>query len=267
MHRRIWLLVCFLLVTLALAIGIGVGVTLPPVSFISTSSTPPLSQAVGGVRVDELKVDEELFALVGQKALVFKYSGGDVVFWIELERNGTTEPFDPGMRAWRQGHPAPNIQTEGYFVFCRQEPDESGTERWVAGGRLVSISTTSSGLKVSTPVVEGEVTASKENRSANGVSVSWNVSLWKEEKKSEGPSEQSLAEKADHMGVSPTGSSSFSGSTEIPAPLPMNRKVCIMTITEKGKKDNPKDKSKEMVAEHVIRVMCKVVSEEDNVKK
>jgi len=42
----------------------------------------------GGLRIQELESSEELFGLVGQKALVFKFTGGDVEFWIELDSDG-----------------------------------------------------------------------------------------------------------------------------------------------------------------------------------
>ncbi len=269
MNRRIWLLACLLLLPLVLAIGIGVGVMLPRVSLISAPSTPPLSQSAGGVRVEELKADEELFALVDQQAIVFKYFGGDVDFWIELERDGETQRFNL-ISLWRQKSDAPagpNDQVEGHFVFCRMARDESGNERWVLAGRRESISTKSSGLKVSTPLVEGEVAESKENRQAVQVNSSATVSLWKEQKKSEGFSKQSLAENADPKRPRTSRIYCQGGSTDIPRPLPTDRNVCIKTITEEGKKVHPTDKDKELVAKHIIRVMCKVASDEANGKE
>jgi hypothetical protein len=53
----------------------------------------------------------------------------------------------------------------------------------------------------------------------------------------------------------------------IPNPLPTNQNVCIKTMTEEGKKNHPNDTGQEMVAQHVIRIMCKVASGEDDGKK
>jgi len=273
-HRRIWLLVCFLLVPLVLAIGIGVGVMLPRVSSISAPSTP---QSAGGVMVEELKADEELFALVGQKALVFKCLGGDIDFWIEVEQAGKTQRYGPGTGGARgrnmflpdgkDAPPGPNDQIESHFVFCRIGPDESGNEHWVVAAQRGLVSAKSSGLKVSTPVVEGQVALSKEDRHATTASVSWDVSLWKEQKKSQAPSKPDPARKTDPKRLSTSSSGSFRESSNIPWPLPADRTVCIKTVTEEGRKDHPQDKGKELVAQHVIRVMCKVASDEANGKK
>ncbi len=216
-------------------------------------------------------MDEKLFALVGQRALVFKYSGGDVAFWIELERNGETQRFDPGMEGWGRGKsdapPGRDDQVEGHFVFCRQEPDESGSEYWVVAGQRESVSTRSSGLKVSGPLVEGEVVGSNENRHSAQVASSGNFSLWKEQKKSEDSSKQGLAENADPKRPRTEKTTIQSQTTDIPRPLPADRSVCIATITEEGKKDHRKDKGKELVAKHIIRVMCKAASVEADGKK
>lgn len=259
MGQRFWLLVSLLGFILAVAIGIGIGVMLPRVS---KSVTPPQSQTAGGVRVEERKDEEDLFNLAGQKARVFKYSGGDVNFWIELDRDGKTERFDPGMKGLRnlflldsKDPPGPEAQTEGYFVFCRQELGQSGDEFWVVAGNRGQVTATSSSLKLSTPLVEGEVVSSRKDQQNHVVSQSLNVSLWKEKQSDGTPISAGDAEFKWHEDRS------------ISNPLPKGRKVCIMTITEEGKKNHPKEKEKELAAKHVIRIMCEIASGEDEKKK
>jgi hypothetical protein len=120
--RRRWLLVCLVLVLASLAGGICIGIVFPRVSPLG-SGTPTLS---AGIRLEELKPAEELFALAGQEAVVVKYSGGDVEFWVEIESQGKKQKIGPvgalaGLFDDKEKPPAPNQAVEGYLLWVRDE--------------------------------------------------------------------------------------------------------------------------------------------------
>ena len=66
----------------------------------------------GGLRIQEMESGEKLFGVVGHTALVFKYSGGYVRFWIELDSDGKKQAHDagpgPDMPFMMLEPPAPN---------------------------------------------------------------------------------------------------------------------------------------------------------------
>src|SRR5262249_55290974 len=75
--------------TAVLALGVAIGIALP-----RFSSTNPPAPAVSShpvqVTVEQWKEAEEVLLTAGQTARVFKYTGGDVEFWVELESAGHT---------------------------------------------------------------------------------------------------------------------------------------------------------------------------------
>jgi hypothetical protein len=229
MHRKTWLLF-LLLIPLAMAIGIGTGIMFPSIFQFGSGSTTPSTGPRLGVHIEELKSGEELFELVGQKALAYKYSGGDVEFWIELDIDGKKQEVgldNVSQLAQLAGSggfmaPAPNQVIEGYFVCVRSDADDSGKENWTVAFRRTFVSAESSGL---------------DDSAVGGGS----VQVWKRKK--------------------PSGRTS-KVTTSIPSPVPKDQEVCITTITEsRGKK------GEEGFEQHVIRVMCKVVSNKEKTEK
>jgi hypothetical protein len=212
--RRTWLLVCLVLVLVSLAGGIGIGIVLPRVSPLG----PRTSTSSPGVRLEELKAAEELFALAGQEAVVVKYSGGDVEFWVETESQGKKEKHGPvralaGLLGGDEKPPAPNQTVEGYFLWVRSEADEAGRELWRLACRRDLVATEKSGLQVSAPLVEASASQSREDRRSSSMFTSSPVRVWR--------------------GKKPRGTGYATKST-FPGPLPTNREVCLKEIHVTG---------------------------------
>jgi hypothetical protein len=227
------------LIPLVAAVGVAVGIMFPRISRIGPPPKAPPAGLPSGVRVEELESGEALFEVVGQEALVLKYSGGDVKFWVELETDGKKQKHGEKLQAFGFDNKAPDPSqlVEGYFVWLRakayDDPETgiwTGKERWTMGVSRALVSTESSGVRVASPLVQGEVVRSKEDRDSSVTNSSFPVQVWK-----------------GH------GSrNSRSVRTSIPTPLPPDREVCLKTITEESKE------GEEIVDHHVIRVMCKV---------
>lgn len=268
MTRKTWLFVCSLLIPGLIVIGIAIGMIFPRVSVVGTGSPPSHAPAAAGVRVEELTSAEEVFKLAGQEALVLKYSGGDMRFWIELQSDGKRQklghleggsgPFgsEPAKT------PGQNQIVEGYLIWVRGEPDDEGTERWAVALRRDLVAAESSAIQVSSPLAQASVSQSKENRESYSLRSLCSVRVW------EGN----------------VGGRSSSYSKHIPNPLPTNREVCLMEIKERKRETDPPlvpghdggagnnvtgikqdttDPKNESTGQHVIRVMCKVVSDND----
>jgi hypothetical protein len=209
---RTWLLVCLVLVSLAG--GIGIGIVLPRVS----PRGPGTSTPSPGIRLEELKAAEELFALAGQEAVVVKYSGGDLEFWVEIESQGKKEKHGPvwalaGLLGGDEKPPAPNQTVEGYFLWVRSETDEAGRELWRLACRRDLVATKSSGLQVSAPPVEASVSQSREDRQSSSVFTSGPVRVW--------------------QGKKPRGTGNATKSS-LSGPLPAAREVCLKEIHVTG---------------------------------
>ncbi len=147
-------MVFFVLMPLAVALGIGIGIIFPSIAQVGSGSTTPSTVADpgAGVRIEELKFGEELFEIVGQKALVYEYSGGDVEFWIELDIDGKKQELYRGMIHQSAGPnkftpPAQNQVAEGYFVWLRGD-NHLGKENWQVAFRRDLVTTKSSGNQV-----------------------------------------------------------------------------------------------------------------------
>jgi hypothetical protein len=141
----------FALVPAALAVGIGIGTQVPRVWRTGPESPTPSPGLPAGIRIEELTAAEELFALAGQQAVVLKYSGGDVVFWIEMEAQGQNEKSKRRSQAgWLEDlkPPAPNQTVEGYFVWVRSEADDT-RERWKVACRRDLVTAQTSGVQAS----------------------------------------------------------------------------------------------------------------------
>jgi hypothetical protein len=226
-----------------------------------------------GIRLDEVKSAEELFALAGQEAVIVKYSGGDLQFWVEIESQGKKETLGPvrtlsGLLGDNDKPPAPNQTTEGYLLWVRGEADETGTEKWRLACRRDLVATERSGLQMTSPLVKANVSQSREDRQSIDTSSSGSVRVW--------------------HGKKPRGAR-FSTKSLLPTALPTDREVCIKEIHVTGFRGDQRpivgagtiglpDSSSEggrslapsalipgnvdpSLEEHTIKVMCKAISD------
>jgi len=184
---------------------------------------------------------EDLFDIVGQKAVVYKYSGGDVEFWIELDADDKKREFYRGMTddamGGSDGLPAPaaNEVIEGYFVWTRGQSNEPGKEEWTVACRRNVVSEKSSGVRVSSTFVDAVAHQSRKKTRTRGGKISDSaVQVWK--------------------GETTTGRRSSTVTSSIPTPVPTDREVCIWTTTERMGVEG-----EEGFEQHVIRVMCRIV--------
>jgi hypothetical protein len=212
--RRRWLLVCLVLVLASLAGGIWIGIVYFRVGPFPLGTPTPSA----GIHLEELKSAEELFTLAGQEAVVFKYSGGDVEFWVEIESQGKKQKIGPvaaraGLFGDKEKPPAPNQVLEGYLLWVRDEGDQAGRETWRVACRRDLVAVERSGLQVSTPLVEAKVSQSREDRQSGSASSSGPVQVWK--------------------GKKPRGTGGSTKSS-FPSPLPTDREVCIKEIHMTG---------------------------------
>jgi hypothetical protein len=263
------LLVCLALALVSFAGGIGIGTVVPRVSPLGPG--PPAPAA--GVRLEELKSAEELFALAGQEAVVLKYSGGDVELWVEIESQGKKERIGPvralpGLFSDNDKPPAPKQAVEGHLLWARGEADEAGREAWRLACRRDLVAAERSGLQVATPLAQANVSQAREDRQSGVMSCCGSVRVWQ-------------GQKPRAVGSSTKGS--------FPSPLPTNREVCIKEIRVTGlRRDEwatvgagtigllgPSGEGGPLLAasalapgrvgppveEHTIKVMCKVTSD------
>jgi hypothetical protein len=203
-----------------------------------------------GVRIEQVESCQDLFKAVGQEALVFKYTGADVDFWIELVADGQTKirqhivvPTIPDELSELFAAPDSNQVAEGYFVWVRGKADDSGKEDWRLGSLRSVAAAESASRDLPSSLAQGQVSESKQQRQA--ITTFWGptgLQVWKGKKSS--------AWRIPKV------------RTTIPAPVPTDREVCLKTITEQNG-----SKGQEGFEEHVIRVMCKVVPFQKNAKK
>jgi hypothetical protein len=220
--RRWGLLVGFVLVPMSLAAGIGIGIMLPRAPFVGPTplTTPAAAPAAApaGIRLEELTRAEELFDLADQKAVVLKYSGGELDFWIEFESRGEkvkvgkVASLTTGLDGGEKKSPAPNQAVEGYLLWVR-DAEDTGRERWRVACRRDLVAAERSGLQVTTPLVVANVTQSREDRRTGTHSTIETFQVWK-------------GKRPNTYVLSATGS--------IPNPIPSDRDVCIREIHEKG---------------------------------
>jgi hypothetical protein len=233
----------------------------------SGNSTTP-----GGIRLEELKAAEEMFDLAGQKAVILKYSGGDVEFWVEIESQGKKEKCTLALAGFfddKEKLPAPNQAVVGYFLWVRNEADAEGRETWRLACRRDLVAAERSGLQVWTPLGQASASHSREDRQSTQRFSSQPVQVWKAKNNGE------IAALRSETGT-------------IPNSLPAGREVCIKEIREKrmqprraiataaasilGLSASPRDgllvaafaltsgKIDETIDLHTIKVMCKVTS-------
>ena len=235
---------------LVLTAGVGIGYLLPRILIVSTSSPVAEKPHFNGVRVEELKSEEEVLRLVHEGAIALKYTGGNVEFRIELEKGGQTQVLFKG--PFSDSRPAANQSIEGCLVWVRDKADDANQEYWkmTATRQLVSASAESITARASLPVIEGEATLSKSQSQTEGGGIHQScVVAWETRPPQEKP------ETAKGKKLRPMSGMRTSVSTTIPAPLPTDKEVCVISIKETRTIAEKPDETR------VIRVMVKAVAE------
>jgi hypothetical protein len=211
--KLLWLLV----VAAALILGVGLGMLVPRIRFLGspsgTAAAPP------GIRVEEVTTAEKLFSIVGQEAIVLKYSGGDVEFWVELESEGKTQKFeagDPAMMAQIDKPASPEDSIEGYFIWIRRDKNPTGTELWTVAQQRDSVSNQSSGVELSNVLMQATVSQTQGHTQSGSVSASMVIPVW--------------------HGKKPQGTGAGT-TTSIPNPLPTDRALCLKEMHEEKAQD------------------------------
>jgi hypothetical protein len=216
--RRRWALVWFALVPAAVAAGFGIGFLFPHVSRTGPESPPAVP---AGLHIEEVKSAKELFDLAGQKAVVFKYSGGEVEFWVEIESQGNKEEIGPvrieppeAFADHRQ--PGSGEAVEGYLLWLRGDPDERGQENWKVAIRRDLVSRQTSAVQISSPLAQAKASQAQESRKSATSSLGRTVQVWKSK-----------------CPAGLRGGTSAGEISSIPSPLPTDRVVCLKEIKEK----------------------------------
>jgi hypothetical protein len=279
--RRTRRLVMLVLLPVAVAAGIAIGLLIPRGEPAPAGTA---TQAVpAGIHIEELQSAEEMFALAGHKALVFKFTGGDVTFRVEIERGGkkwsSDLAFPPAPEPDKP--PEPGQRVEGYFVWARGSANDAGMEPWRVALRRDLVTAQSSSANVPKAGVPATVTESHEKRQSSSTSLETMVQVWRARVPavrlplhaavtvalpapagSAIPVAQLVALKRFHelqardKGAIGAGtSSSMIGS--IPNPLPADEEVCLKEFREEVVGGDPDNDG------HRIRVLCKVVPRKD----
>jgi hypothetical protein len=273
-----WLLVCLLLVPMSLAVGIGIGIMLARSPQIGLGLPPaaPAPQAATaappvGIRVEHVQAAEEVFAIAGQRAVVLKYTGGDVDFWVEIDAQGRTDKI----AGWRFGsgdaglkQPGPDQTIEGYFVWVRGEDNDDrspGNEKWTVAYRRGLVTTQAAVIEGANPAVQ--VNFFQSLKESSGWSLAHGVQVWR--------------------GKPTGGYMTFTSDLgSIPSPLPVDQEVCVKGFRAERKQEKTVIPSaivsmlgivgspqggpflaaaalsteKETIDVHTIRVMCKTAN-------
>lgn len=233
MHRRSWSIVLFILG--ALIIAMGVRSAFRPFSQVATALMPSTPAVPFTVNIEKLKSAEELFAVAGWKAVVLKYSGGDVDFWIEIESQGKkTKEGAFGLKNVEGAVPAgPNQTVEGYYLLVRTPSDAPGQETWRMVYERDLVANQPSDAQVSTPPVQRNGKEASREKQSHKTSSTKPFQLWENPK----------AENAE------------STVSSFQSPLKPGETVCLAEIKGSQKQDGK-------VAEAFkIRIMCQPISQ------
>jgi hypothetical protein len=233
MNRRLWWIV--LVVFALLAFGLGIVIAFQPFTRVGMSLRSSSPAARPGIQIEELTSAEELLATAGIKAVVLKYSGGDVEFWIEIESQGKkTKEGSFGPTHVENVKPAgPNQIVEGYYLLLRTPDDVPGRETWRMAYQRDLVADQPSRVQVSTPVIQ--MNASQAGRQSHKESSVKALQLW----------EDANTERAETT------------VNSIRSPLPPGETVSVAEIKGKQKKGG------QFTEVFKIRVMCKAVSEKE----
>jgi hypothetical protein len=183
-----------------------------------------------GIRMEDLKADEELFGLAGMKAIAVKHSGGDVDFWLEFESRGrkTTEGKAGSKQAGSGALPASNSGVEGYFLLVRIPDDSTGKESWRIANRRDVVA--SSGVSI--PVAGVNASQSQDERVSRVANFTSPIQFWDD----------------------PAGEKAESTVNSIRSTLPPDLEVCLAVISGRQKKEGI------FTEVFKARVMCKAVA-------
>lgn len=218
MSKRLMVLIGVILVSAVVGVGMGLFKKL-------TSRTEPPTPAP---RVEEMKPQAELFAIIGLKAVVFRYAAADMDFWVELEKDGKTQTIGRGVGWIGTKAPGPNQHVEGYFVLSRSPVGDGREEQWTVAVRR-DLVTTEPGDTSGEP---------KEKREPHSASVFETVRVWKAKL--------------------PEGAVTLNTTTStVPEVLPTDTPVTLKTIKSTRTKDE------QALEQYVVRVRCKVVTDAD----
>jgi hypothetical protein len=225
-----------LLILGSLMVVLGVRNALQPFSQVATALRPSGTAAARvSVNVEELKSAEELFAVAGIKAVVLKYSGGDVDFWIELESRGKkTKEGAFGLKNLEGAVPVgPNQTVEGYYLLVRTPSDVSGQETWRMAYERDLVAGQPSGVQLSAPPIEINAKEATKDKQSHRVSSVKPFQLW----------ENANTEKAE------------STVNAFQNPLPQGKATCVAEIKGSQKKDG------QFAEAFKIRIMCQPISQ------
>jgi hypothetical protein len=225
-----------LLILGSLMVVLGVRNALQSFSQVAVALRPATAAAPVSVNVAELKSAEELFAVAGIKAVVLKYSGGDVDFWIEVESQGKkTKEGAFGPKNVEGAVPAgPNQTVEGYYLLVRIPGDVAGQETWRIAYERDLVVAQPSGVQVSTPLIQTNAKESNKERQSYKVSSSTKpFQLW----------ESANAEKAE------------STVSTFQNPLHPGETACVAEVKGSQKKDGT------FAEAFKIRIMCQPISQ------
>jgi hypothetical protein len=233
LHRRSWSIVLFILGSLLVALGVRSA--LQPFSQVANALRPSTTAAPVSVHVEELKSSEELFAVAGLKAVVLKYSGGDVDFWIEFESHGQkTKEGAFGLKNVEGAVTAsPNQTVEGYYLLVRTPSDAPGGETWRMAYERDLVAGQPSGVQVSTPPIQMNAKEASKERQSFKVSSVKPFQLW----------ENANTEKAE------------STVNAFQSPLRPGETVCVAEIKGSQKKEG------QFAEAFKIRIMCQAISQ------
>ncbi len=244
MTRNVSLLLCLFLTSISLAIGYLIGVVAVSRE-VGNGARSQTSEVVrtARVRVERWEPPEKVFASLGEEALVFRYSGGDLRFWIEIESSGKKKTLGENLIP-AAAAPGPGQVVEGHFVWVRHEADESGKELWTVAMER--------DLVFRPPQPSGVLMATAQSRTGRAGMV---VQLW-DHAESEEPN-QGSSSTGERVPAAIRSSSSW-GTVPVPRPLPTDRQFCICAFEAKSG-----DSDYNTLSRHVIRVMCRVAAEKD----
>jgi hypothetical protein len=279
MCSRSGLLLALVVIPLSVAVGFAIGILFPRLPSTGTGPQPGVPPPAAGVNIEEMKQVEELFALAGQKAVVLKYMGGDVNFWIEVESDGNKQTYGSGPGALDPTKPpGPEEEVEGYFLWTRIPEGDSGRESWVVGSRRDLVTVKKVVAQVANRRAQTTASQSRENRQSSSAAITMQGPVWKD--RSVLQRHQQIAAAQTVTSPATAGPASLiaglltlfrvqdartlGGTSQVmigsvPSPLPVDQEVCLRTIREEKKQGQV------TLDRHVMKVMCKVVTERDRV--
>ena len=216
------------MVTMLVLLGLALG---GDVTVGDDSEADESPQEPAGVSIESLDTAAELFGIAGLEAQVFKYSGGNVDFWIELEKDGQTTEFFRG-ELLRDGRDC----AEGYFIWTREADFIGPEETWrLAVQKTLGTPQASRNDHRSADAPEDFVDK-LDDANVRSCRSQRRVRLW------------------DYR----TCMTARDVTMSIPSTLPRDEAFCVYSLN--GYTYNSKH---EKQLDHIIRVMCKVVSKRD----